>query len=108
MRMSPCRGYLELTEAALEDTFAEYQQRQGQRASAARRKRRRLGQATELDGTGSASEDDDALAADGHRGFAAAPAADDDEALLRLDLAVRAAHGQCIIHCITSILVPHP
>ena len=74
------RGYLELTEAALEDAFAEYQQRQGQRASAARRKRRRLGMATELDGTGSQSEDDEAVGDGG--GFAALPAADDGEVLL--------------------------
>ena len=75
------RDNLAMTEAALEDAFAEYQRRQGQRASAARKKRRRLGQATELDGTGSASEDDDALAGeDGDGGgFAEAPAADDDE-----------------------------
>ena len=71
-----------MTEAALEDAFAEYQRRQGQRASAARRKRRRLGQATELDGTGSASEDDDALAAGDGGGFAEAPASEDDEVLL--------------------------
>ncbi len=78
------RGNLELTEAALEDAFAEYQQRQGQRASAARRKRRRLGMATELDGTGSASEDEDALAADGEGGFAAPRAADDGEVTLAI------------------------
>ena len=77
------RGNLELTEAALEDAFAEYQQRQGQRASAARRKRRRLGMATELDGTGSASEDEDALEAAGEGGFAAPPA-DDGEVMLEI------------------------
>jgi hypothetical protein len=71
-----------MTEAALEDAFTEYQRRQGQRASAARRKRRRLGQATELDGTGSASEDDDALTAANGGGFDEAPAAEDDEVLL--------------------------
>ena len=73
-----CRGYAALTEAELEDAYSQYQRRQGLRASAERKKRRRLGQATELDGNGSDS-DEEAAPEDGPPAFAAAPADDDSE-----------------------------
>lgn len=67
-----------MTEGALEDAYTQYQRRQGLRASAERKKRRRLGQATELDGNGTDSEEEGEGPSKPAADFDAAPA-DDSE-----------------------------